>query len=201
MPLRLVPDIFKVLGMHTNIRIVKSSERVEALLLPYQTVIGEDYKAYRGHVYRVISYAMHFLRQDESQRALVEAAFVYHDIGLWTEPDLAYLAPSETIALKENSERALGLNPQILRAAIHWHHKITPYRGPGAEVVNAVRKADWIDASKGKIRKGLTVEQVRAVEQAIPDYGFSDVLQRLAKDLGGNAIIGNLRVLRHVFKF
>lgn len=187
--------------MPIDIKIVNHSERVETLLMPYQTVIGEDFKAYRGHVYRVISYAMHFLKQDESYRALVETAFAYHDIGLWTANDLSYLAPSETIALKENNEQNLGLDPELLRAAIHWHHKITPYRGPVAKVVNAIRRADWIDASKGNIRKGLTRDQVRAVEQAIPDYGFPDVLQRLAKDLGGNAVFGNLRVLRHVFKF
>lgn len=156
--------------------------------------------AYRGHVYRVITYAMHFLEQDDTHRPLVESALVFHDIGLWTESNLAYLAPSETVALTVNSQRSLGLDPELLRAVIHWHHKITPYRGPGAKVVNAVRKADWIDASQGKIRKGLTAEQVNAVERAIPDYGFPNVLQRLAKDIGGNALTGNFRVLRHVFK-
>ena len=87
-----------------------------------------------------------------------------------------------------------------MRAAIHFHHKITPYAGKGADVVNAVRKGDWIDASKGMIRKGLAKAQVKRVQDAIPDYGFPDVLQRLAKDLGGNAIAGNLQVLRRVFK-
>lgn len=186
--------------MSINIPIVINSPRVEALFLPYQSVLGDDFNAYRAHVYRVISYAMHFLEQDESHRALVETVLVFHDIGLWTSGELAYLGPSEAIALKENAEQNLGLDPELLRAAIHWHHKITPYRGPGAEVVNAVRKADWIDASNGKIRKGLSAEQVRAVEQAIPNHGFPGVLQRLAKDIGGNAISGNLRVLRRVFK-
>lgn len=187
-------------AMPIEIPIVDNSERVEALFQPYQDVLGADFKAYRGHVYRVITYAMHFLEQDEAHRPLVETALVFHDIGLWTENELAYLSPSEAVALQENSKLDLGLDPKLLRDAIHWHHKVTPYRGAGAEVINAVRKADWVDASRGKIRKGLTEEQVRAVQQAIPDYGFPDVLQRLAKDIGGNAIAGNLRVLRHVFK-
>jgi hypothetical protein len=187
--------------MKADLTIISRSDRVEALFEPYKEIIGRDYAAYRGHVYRTITYAMHFLAHNDSHRPMVETAFVYHDIGLWTDHQLAYLEPSEALALRDNAELKLGLDPEILTAAIHWHHKIMPYKGPGAEVVNAVRKADWIDASQGMIRKGLSVEQVRRVQDAIPDYGFASVLQRLARDLGGSALTGNLQVLRHVFKF
>jgi hypothetical protein len=114
---------------------------------------------------------MHFLRADERHRPLVETAFAYHDIALWTDRELAYLEPSEVLALQDNATEAWGLDPDLLQDAIHWHHKITPYRGPGAEVVNAIRKADWIDASGGLLRQGLSRElsreQVAAVEAAI----------------------------------
>ncbi len=179
---------------------IRGSERVEELFSPYKEIIGKDYDAYRGHVYRVIAYAMHFLKQNEEHRPLVETALVYHDMGLWTHNQLAYLEPSEEIALRDNSNKNFGLDPDVLKAAIHWHHKITPYRGVGADVVNAVRKADWIDASQGNIRKGLTKAQVAYVQNSIPDFDFPAVLQRLAGDLGGSKITGALRVLRYVFK-
>lgn len=182
------------------IEIIDHSDRVEELFAPYRKTIGADFPAYRGHVYRVITYAMHFLGNADIHRPMVETALVYHDIGLWTDSKLDYLEPSETLALRDNEKLGLNLDHEILRAAIHWHHKITPYSGSGAEVVNAVRKGDWIDASGGMIRKGLSKAQVSKVESAIPDYGFADVLQRLAKDYGGNRIAGNLRVLRTVFK-
>lgn len=147
---------------------------------------------------------MHFLRADERHRPLVETAFAYHDIALWTDRELAYLEPSEVLALRDNATEAWGLDPDLLQDAIHWHHKITPYRGPGAEVVNAIRKADWIDASGGLLRQGLSRElsreQAAAVEAAIPSHGFGGVLQRLALELGGSTLRGNLRVLRRVFK-
>ncbi|MEQ8824844.1 MAG: hypothetical protein RIC14_10765 [Filomicrobium sp.] len=184
-----------------EVKVIDHSDRVEVLFEPYGEIIGQDFAAYRGHVYRVITYAMHFLGNDERHRAMVETAFVYHDIGLWTHKDLAYLGPSEEIALQDNATKGFGLDPVILKAAIHWHHKITPYSGPGANVVNAVRKADWIDATQGLFRKGLSKAQIAYVEAAIPDHGFPHVLQRLAKDYGGNSLSGNLRVLRHVFKF
>lgn len=182
------------------IEIIDYCDRVEGLFDPYRDTIGDDFPAYRGHVYRVITYAMHFLGNADIHRPMVETVLVYHDIGLWTENKLAYLEPSEALALRDNEKLGLGFDPGILRAAIHWHHKLTPYSGPGAEVVNAVRKGDWIDASGGMIRKGLSKAQVSKVESAIPDYGFADVLQRLAKDYGGNRIAGNLRVLKTVFK-
>ena len=186
--------------MVASIDINPSSKRVESLLGRYREALGADYAAYRGHVYRVINYAMHFLAGDERQRTLVETALVYHDLALWTSRELAYLEPSEALARRDNAHLGLGLDEELLVAAIHWHHKITPYRGRGAELVNAVRKADWIDASGGLLRKGLSAAQVAAVEAAIPSHGFAAVLQRLAGELGGSALRGNLRVLRRVFK-
>lgn len=187
--------------MAADITIIDQSDRVEALFDPYRDIIGDDLPAYRGHVYRVITFAMHFLDGDEAARPLVETALVYHDIGLWTENALAYLEPSEAHALNDNEKHGWGLDPQLLRDAIHWHHKVFPYRGPNQRIVEAVRKADWIDASDGMIRKGLSKAQVKAVQDAIPNYDFGAVLQRLAGDLGGNKLAGNLRVLRHVFKW
>ena len=71
---------------------------------------------------------MLFLGDAAVHRAMVETAFVYHDIGLWTVRDLAYLEPSEALALRDNADLDLGLDPDTLRAAIHWHHKITQWQ-------------------------------------------------------------------------
>ncbi|MEO0911131.1 MAG: phosphohydrolase, partial [Pseudomonadota bacterium] len=71
--------------MTDTIAIIDHSDRVESLFEPYRNKIGDDFPAYRGHVYRVITYAMHFLEGDEDARPIVETALVYHDIGLWTE--------------------------------------------------------------------------------------------------------------------
>ncbi|MCY1697285.1 hypothetical protein OVA10_04195 [Lelliottia sp. SL45] len=185
------------------IPVIDHSERVDQLLKRYEQALGPDLRAYRGHILRVLSYAMFFLGDAQEKRALVETALVYHDIALWTHHELAYLGPSEDLAVRDNRELGLGLDEDVLRAIIHWHHKITPYAGPGveADVIEAVRKADWIDATQGKRRMGLTREQILQVEASIPSHGFSGVLQRMARDLGGCPVRGNLRVLRHVFKW
>ena len=186
--------------MSTKIAIVESSPRVEALLAPYQEAIGSDLPGYRNHVYRVLSYAMHFLAQDDSARAAVETALVYHDIGLWTAHELAYLEPSEARAREDAVEQGWDVDIELVVRAIHWHHKVTAYRGPDAAIVDAVRRADWIDATQGRLRKGLGRREIAAVEEALPNLGFHDALQRLAVELGGSAVRGNLRVIRRVFK-
>ncbi|MBE9607803.1 phosphohydrolase [Chitinilyticum piscinae] len=183
------------------ILIKRQRPRVEELLARYASVIGRDFPGYRNHVYRTITYAMHFLGNDPECEALVETAFAYHDIGLWTEHELAYLEPSEAVALADNERYGWGLDAEALRGAIHWHHKISPYHGPHERVIEACRKADWIDASKGALRKGMSKDAIVQVEEAFPNLGFHDTLLRLAKDYGGSTLVGGIKVTLGIVKW
>jgi len=69
-------------GSMSGITIKLERPFVEELLTRYENLIGKDFPGYRNHVYRTITHAMHFLSHAEEQERLVEAAFVYHDIGL-----------------------------------------------------------------------------------------------------------------------
>lgn len=57
-----------------SIRIIDESETVETLLAPFREQLGIDYDGYRGHIYRVLTYAMHFLGGDVTHRRAVETA-------------------------------------------------------------------------------------------------------------------------------
>ncbi|MEL6184641.1 MAG: phosphohydrolase, partial [Myxococcota bacterium] len=103
----------------SDIEVITHSERVEALFAPFRDTLGSDYLGYRNHVYRCISYAMYF-HPEQASRSIVETAFVYHDIGLWTDRACAYLEPSEARALEDNERFGWGFDPEALRAAIHW---------------------------------------------------------------------------------
>lgn len=187
--------------MSGNILLITHSEHVEELFAPLQKTIGDDFDGYRNHVYRVLTYACHFLRGDDRHRSLLETALVYHDIGMWTDRELSYLEPSETRALADNKKNGWGHDPEALRAIIHWHHKLFPYTGPHSDLVNAVRRADWIDATQGLFRKGLPKAEIDRVNAAIPALGFYDSLNRLAADLNdGNKTGGLLKVIRTVYK-
>ena len=98
------------------------------------------------------------------------------------------------VAIADNQKLGLGLDPDLLRDAIHWHHKIYPYTGPHRDIIEACRKADWIDASKGMLRKGISRAAIREVEAAFPNLGFHNTLGRLAKDYGGSTLAGAIKV-------
>ena len=185
----------------SSIQIVTERPRIEELFSPYREVIGDDFLGYRNHVYRTVTYAMHFLEQNVQVEKAVETALVYHDIGLWTNHVLAYLEPSEALAFSDNEKHHWGIDPELLRAIIHWHHKVFRYRGPYELVVEACRKADWIDATKGWIRKGMSRRNIAAVEAAFPNCGFHQSLLRLAKDYGGSTLVGGIRVTRSIVKW
>lgn len=169
-----------------DIRVVTNSDHVESMLAPYKDTIGPDFEGYRGHVYRVLSYALHFLGGDSPKRAAIETALVYHDIGLWADKQLAYLEPSIERVKADNQAHGWGHDPQLLTDIIYWHHKVTPFRGADADIVNAVRKADWIDATAGVVRTGMPKACIRKVTEAIPAAGFYDTLKRIGPQLTGS---------------
>ena len=72
-------------------------------------------------MYRTITYAMCFLNEEPEHVALVETAFAYHHIALWTDRALAYFAPSETVALADNATYGWGLDPERSPA---WRHPL-----------------------------------------------------------------------------
>lgn len=143
----------------------------------------------------------HFLDNAYEHEQMVETAFVYHDIGLWTDEELAYLEPSEAVALQDNDKYGWGLDPDALRGAIHWHHKVFKYNGIHADVIEACRKADWIDATQGWCRKGMPRSAIAKVESTFPNCGFHKTLLRLAKEYGGSTLVGGFKVMRGIVKW
>ncbi len=184
-----------------TIAIIDHDEIVERELAPLREAIGADFEGYRNHVYRVLTYALHFLGGDAKWRETVAFALAYHDVGLWTDKALAYLEPSEALAEQARQASAPHLDACLVCNLIHWHHKVTAFQGPDAEVVNAVRKADWVDASGGRVRKGLSRRDILEVMSAIPPHGFYETLMRLPGELNGGRTLGGLtQMLAHVFK-
>lgn len=194
------PPTHRHLALDTTLDILTHVDRIESLLERHADAIGDDLGPYRGHVYRVLHYARCILDGDESDRATIDVALVHHDIGLWTDREVAYLEPSIARAERDVEELGLDVDLEMLRPIIMWHHKITPYRGPHARVVNAVRRADWCDATKGIVRKGVDRRTVARTVDAIPYDGFHDVLLRIGPELTGGRKLAAARKLMRVLK-
>lgn len=181
-------------------KIVTHDAYIESLFEPYRHIIGNDYEGYRNHVYRVYNYAMYLLKQDPKLRLSVATALVYHDIGLWTDRELAYLEPSIERCREDHAQNKWKLDLEQLEAMIYWHHKIFRYRGNHQQVVEAVRRADWADASKGMLRKGVPRAFINRVRHQLPETGFFDTLKRLGPELS-KSTWQMLSKFAHVFKW
>ena len=106
----------------------------------------------------------------------------------------------------------------IAKAIILQHHKLTSYthknnsiKGKNQsgravrveyinEIVNAVRKADWADATMGVVRFGLPQSILGAAYEAIPEEGFHNVLLNMGGRLSPDSLAGQMDVLR-ILKF
>lgn len=176
---------------------------VDAHLQRYADAIGADFDAYRGHINRVMTYALHFLDPNVAQgyRKIIGVALVYHDIALWTEGTLAYLEPSQDRAerdlLKEFNPAELALVKDI----IYWHHKITPYHGLHADIINAVRKADWIDATQGVVHQGMPRQHIKDCVRQVPYNGFHGILMAFGSKLYGINFLRIVKEISSIYKY
>ena len=174
---------------------------IETSLARNDGAIGDDMARYRGHIYRVLHYTRAFLGDDyDADQVTIDLALAYHDMALWTHRELAYLEPSIDDAEAAAADMGLDVDHDLLRAIIFWHHKFTRYRGPKERIVNAVRRADWCDATAGWIRKGVPRALVKSTVAAIPYEGFHRMLMRVGPELTGGSLLRAMGQMLRVYK-
>ena len=183
----------------TEITIITRNDYVENHLGKFRDMIGDDYEGYRNHIYRVLTYTMHFLDGDDNYISVIATALVYHDIGLWSAGTLAYLKPGVELSRKECEFMFSTDSKNLLEAIILNHHKIWPVQG--SPIVEAVRKADWIDASYGVFNKGMPRKYIAAVQAAIPNAGFHKTLIEFGPRLHGSNVFAILSEIITIFKW
>lgn len=137
---------------------------------------GDDagWDAYKAHVYRVVNFARAFCPQTPDRDDKLAVAGAFHDLAAFDTLD--YLVPS--IAAQDQWLGQTGRQAwaEELALVIAEHHRVLPYGPdrPHAPLVEAVRRADLIDASQGLIRFGLPksyVEEVRGAFDARLFFG------------------------------
>jgi hypothetical protein len=166
-----------------SIEVHKNSKHLEERLTKFKDVIGGDYEGYRNHIYRVLTYSLHYLNTDIAHFAeiqkfipVIEEALVFHDIGLWTDKQLSYLEPSSFRAKEALNDVYSEEELTLLHNIIFWHHKVTDFEGEHEDIVNAVRKADWIDATMGLVNFGMPNPLITEVNAVLPESGFHRTL-------------------------
>lgn len=160
-PLLRIPTLDTILGVHA-------------------AALGADFEGYRNHTYRVANLCVAQLSGSAEEIEKVAIAAAFHDLGIWTDQTFDYLTPSASLARAylTRSERAEWI-PEITEI-IFCHHKVSRYRGRDGWLVEAFRRADWMDVSMGIITFGLPRRLFEATLAVWPRAGFHKRLAQLA---------------------
>lgn len=159
--------------------IVGAFPALDAILAGHSTAIGADLPPYRNHAYRVANLCAALMPPGGDMHERIAIAAAFHDLGIWTDNTFDYLEPS--VRLAEAWLTAAGRDrwaPEIV-AAIRQHHKLTACRGEESLLVEAFRRADWIDVTAGVLRFGIPRRFIRDLYARWPDAGFHRLLVRL----------------------
>lgn len=172
--------------------------------------MDDEFKGYRNHCLRVLTFTNYFLPDSVKETIpnamdLAAVALAYHDAALWTDKELDYLQPSK-VRMEEELKEA-SFTPQelkIMDEIILEHHKVTDFTGLSKaenDLINAVRKADWADASLGTIRFGMPASLVEAAYDGIDEAGFHQTLSNILVRLSdGNLLKGTMEFVK-IFKW
>lgn len=148
----------------------KSISRIEGILQYYTKALGDDYNAYRNHVYRVYHMSIIYFNKeiDAKEEELFSIACTFHDLGKWTHHTMDYISRSADLAENYMSQNGLR-NTDTVKQMIIGHHSIRPNLHDRSE---ALRKADLLDLTFGKIRSGLPHNLYLNILEEFPTLNF-----------------------------
>jgi hypothetical protein len=138
------------------------------------------FEGYRNHAHRVYNFALAIsssLSAEDADKVAIAAAF--HD--LYVFDGLDYLEPSMEAAAAYLRETGRVDWDREVALMIAYHHRVRPYRGEHARLVEPFRRADWNDFTMGLVRWGVPQELRKAAATELPVRAFvPKALTRLA---------------------
>jgi len=152
--------------------ILTSEPTVDELLSSWQGSLGSDAIAYRNHVYRVLNLAVALSGATGRDRDKLAIAAAFHDIGIWLDATFDYLGPSilRLTSFLEAEGNAAWV-PEMA-SIVAQHHKITPWRGAHPRLVEAFRRADWLDVSLLRLPTRVPGSYLSSLIEVFPRHGF-----------------------------
>jgi HD domain-containing protein len=162
--------------------LVTSFSIVDEVLDQCRSELGHDFDAYHNHVYRVLNLCAALACGRDAELEKIATASVFHDLGIWTDHTFDYIAPSATLAREHLASHSRAEWIPDVDAMIVNHHKITRARSDSCSLVEAFRRADWIDVTRGIRRFGLARSFIASVFATWPSAGFHWRLVELAVD-------------------
>jgi hypothetical protein len=152
---------------------------LDGVLARHAADLAEDFTAYRHHACRVAAMCASGWSGGPGALEKIQITAAFHDLGIWTDRTFDYLDPS--VRLAGDHLRAIGRAEWLpeVAAAILEHHRVTRDRGAHGPLVEAFRRADWMDVTGGVVASGLSRTLFRAAIERWPPAGFHRMLARL----------------------
>lgn len=161
-----------------NLGLLTSVPTIDEVLRDHASELGRDFTAYRNHAYRVVNLCAAIV-EDRGGLEKIAVAAVFHDLGIWTNKTFDYIAPSVALAREYLAAHDRAAWVAEVERMIADHHKITPSRADRESLVEAFRRADWIDVTRGLRTFGLPRPLIRSVLAGWPNAGFHRRLVQL----------------------
>ena len=143
---------------------------IDDVLNDNATALREDFLGYRNHVYRIVNLSVEIVGRKELEKIAVAA--VFHDLGIWTNGTFDYIAPSIALAHDYLVAQAREDWTAEIEAMIAEHHKITRSTAEPGSLIEAFRRADWIDVTRGLRRFGVSRRFLARLFATWPSAGF-----------------------------
>jgi hypothetical protein len=161
--------------------IVTEIELVEEIIGSHKEHMGDQFLPYKNHVYRVLNFCFmfHHPSSEEAEKLAIAAAF--HDLGMWPGDQIDYLDPSIELARKYLLRTKRDDWVEEVSLMIEFHHRFRRCPKEFPQLVEVMRRGDWVDATKGFRRFGLKKTEIRRVQDTIENLGFHDNLMRITK--------------------
>jgi hypothetical protein len=128
------------------------------------------FDGYRNHAHRIQNFvrAISSLSPEDEEKIAIAAAF--HD--LYAFDGLDYLEPSIEAAAGYLRETGREVWDREVSLTIAFHHRVRPYRGDSARLVEPFRRADWNDFTMGLVSGGIPRELRNAADAEFPVTDF-----------------------------
>lgn len=154
---------------------------VEDIIGQHKHHMGDQFLPYKNHVYRVLNFCFLFHAPSAQEKDQLSIAAAFHDLGMWPEDEIDYLEPSISLANDYLDRTERNDWQPLISEMINYHHRFRKCPAHFHFLTEVLRKGDWVDATQGLRRFNLTKEQIRKVQDTIPNLGFHDNLVRIAK--------------------
>ena len=149
---------------------------IESILREYRSTLKGAYDGYMNHALRVNAITQHLCKG--ANKAEIEIASAFHDLGVWIYDTMDYLDPSVTCALNYVEKEGIKVDKNLIADLIFYHHQLRPYKKN--ETVESFRKADLIDLSNGLVKCGFPKEAYQKLIVSYPRHGFTKYIAKKA---------------------